>query len=517
MNTESTKKYTQPTFAYALGGIVAILGLVAVIGFAVLRIGSSQTTNPKTEAFDVSQSKLGIFIQGYNGEAERIVNAGPAVVKILIPNPNAFYREDGEYNKYVTLAKYYKAKYPNGKVLIRFYFDENGMRDFVPANDSADDDADEVFELYKPILTKMRDKGDLKYFDYIAGPTNETERTPYWSVGSAEVQNANVSWLSRFWETLLKKNAAAGIKTCVGNILTGDIPITQQSANTIKAVLVPAMNNSGSVFCYHGYSDEGFSKTVASQQEQSLAYRQFYQKLGTNTPKMIIGELGIAGGWKVGTPSQYEDWLTWYDSEIKKDSQIIGATIYEVGANGPDQIDGPVASWLTQYLLTNGGGATATPANSSTPIPSITATQTLTPSVTATPTPNGSFCTGDSQCSSGKVCAEQKCVLPSEQSILCVTDTSGSGACERRLGGGNSSSNCSTVGQNCTRTCQKNYDCLIVSLTCQSGRCVQNPTAVNTCWGNPNGLGGKCYDCNGDDTINILDFTCFRNRWLQKI
>lgn len=51
---------------------------------------------------------------------------------------------------------------------------------------------------------------------------------------------------------------------------------------------------------------------------------------------------------------------------------------------------------------------------------------------------------------------------------------------------------------------------------CQSGSCVA-PAEASRCWGNTDGVGGKCYDCNGDHVINILDFSCFANRWQQNI
>src|SRR4029078_1290832 len=121
-----------------------------------------------------------------------------------------------------------------------------------------------------------------------------------------------------------------------------------QRANILKSVLIPEMNSSGSVFCYHAYSDTGFNKDDHTQEEQPLQYRPFYRALGTTSPKMIIGELGIANGWKnAGSASQYEDWLKWYDSEIKKDSQIIGATIYQIGGGGGDEIGGEIATWLS--------------------------------------------------------------------------------------------------------------------------------------------------------------------------
>ncbi len=42
-------------------------------------------------------------------------------------------------------------------------------------------------------------------------------------------------------------------------------------------------------------------------------------------------------------------------------------------------------------------------------------------------------------------------------------------------------------------------------------------TQIDRCWGSSDGLGGRCYDCDGNGEINILDFTCFRNNWQKTI
>lgn len=594
--------YSKPTWAFALAGIVATLALFAVIGFVVFRVKSPVTTNPTTQAAGVSGSKLGIFVQGINGDATKILNAGPGVVKILVP-PNDFYRDESVYNTYMTFVKNYKTKYPTGKVLVRFYFDEMGQTDLTPSI-GADDAAEIVFEQYEPILKKMRDKGDMKYFDYIAGPTNETERVPFWSKSDDDMY-----WLARFWDTLTKLNSYAGIKTCAGNILTGDIPLSDEAIKTLKAGLVPTLNSTGGVFCYHGYSDEGFTKTYESQKEQSLAFRTFYQKLGSGAPKMIIGELGIAGGWKVGTPAQYQDWLTWYDSEIKKDAQIIGATIYEVGVGGADQIDGPVATWLVGYLGGQGGAPTPVPsggsnnqsnqacfdncfknikpgngsycrtycANNNTPNTTGDGACVNTCANTAEHFGNYSYCTsccGGSSCkyangnggggaitvtvknadgtnvTSGTVrmfgttacrscnsaCKDPVCNPGREKPVTNGTaswaDSTGFATYKFGLVGTNWSCGAGAGQSSCTivigggNSCSADVPCP-TGQACVAGQCSNNNGGgdgnatvsgqVNACWGNPTGLGGKCYDCNGDGTINILDFTCFAKHWLENI
>ncbi len=585
----TSDKYARPTWAFIFAGVVAVLGLAAVVGLSVARIQNPESTTPETQAAGTSTSKLGIFVQGNNDEAKKIVNAGPVLVKIVVPDPNAFLRDEGAYGEIITLAKNYKAKYPTGVVLIRFNMNEMGQTKLTDSM-GADDAAEIVFNDYEQILKKLRDRGDMKYFDYIAGPTNETERVPFWSKSDSDMY-----WLARFWDTLTKLNSYAGMKTCVGNILTGDLPMSSESIKTLKAGLIPTMNSTKSVFCYHGYSDAGFTKTYESQKEQSLAFRDFYSKLGSGAPKMIIGELGIAGGWKVGTPTQYEDWLTWYDSEIKKDSQIIGAAIYEVGSSGADQIDGPVASWLVSYLQgQEGTSSTSTTGSSST---STGLDQACFDNCFKNIKPgNGSYCrtacqTGGSS-NSSTTGSEANSSVPNVCKDVCVgspehkgnfsycTTCCGNGSCSQyntgsgsgfgvtvnvkyedgtnatsgtvRMGG---TSVCTACNSSCKdpvcnpqrekaidngvatwvgSTKGATYGFFLVgqsNLKCEAssgGSCTitipgNNPgdasgsAQVNACWGNADGLGGRCYDCNGDNTINILDFACFASHWLEEV
>lgn len=98
-------------------------------------------------------------------------------------------------------------------------------------------------------------------------------------------------------------------------------------------------------------------------------------------------------------------------------------------------------------------------------------------------------CTVDSDCGSGKVCAESACVNPNLSRLGCSNST-----CVRKNGAGNNTENCTSVGASCTSTVDE----------------------ATTCQGN-SGSNGKCYDCNGDGVVNILDFSCFRKRWLEKI
>lgn len=88
----------------------------------------------------------------------------------------------------------------------------------------------------------------------------------------------------------------------------------------------------------------------------------------------------------------------------------------------------------------------------------------------------------------------------------CKVDTNSSNDCTIVVGGGS----CKNEPKGCT----KDSDCS-AGQTCDNGTC-KAKGEVEACWGN-GGSNGRCYDCNGDGEVNILDFSCFRNRWLENI
>ena len=66
--------------------------------------------------------------------------------------------------------------------------------------------------------------------------------------------------------------------------------------------------------------------------------------------------------------------------------------------------------------------------------------------------------------------------------------------CAKVAGSGGNQNGCTAAGQSCSL----------------------GPSEVDTCWGNGGG-NGRCYDCNADSVVNILDFACFAKRWLNRI
>lgn len=51
---------------------------------------------------------------------------------------------------------------------------------------------------------------------------------------------------------------------------------------------------------------------------------------------------------------------------------------------------------------------------------------------------------------------------------------------------------------------------------CTTARASCGANEVNACWDNK-GANGKCYDCDGNGVINVLDFSCFQKHWLKNV
>lgn len=71
-------------------------------------------------------------------------------------------------------------------------------------------------------------------------------------------------------------------------------------------------------------------------------------------------------------------------------------------------------------------------------------------------------------------------------------------SCKKVAGAGENKDGCTAVGAECATIPSR-----------PKGQ-------VDACWGNA-GSDGKCYDCNGDGEINILDFSCFAKHWLNNV
>ncbi|MCL4390190.1 MAG: hypothetical protein M1484_02070 [Patescibacteria group bacterium] len=134
-------------------------------------------------------------------------------------------------------------------------------------------------------------------------------------------------------------------------------------------------------------------------------------------------------------------------------------------------------------------------------------------------------------CTSNQTCTNGSCQITTTVTHL---ECGNNATCVAVAGVGNNLNGCTTAGQSCTTTqscssgqtlcgsscvnlqtdtnnCGSCSNVCSSSQTCVSGSCT-NSSQVSSCWGG-GGTNGKCYDCNGDGVVNILDFSCFRAKY----
>lgn len=122
----------------------------------------------------------------------------------------------------------------------------------------------------------------------------------------------------------------------------------------------------------------------------------------------------------------------------------------------------------------------------------------------------GICCASAADCAAGQTCDVTKTPNSCVNTATCNSTTCPSGCCSGTLCvaySNQTASSCGTGGVACSAC--------TAGQSCTSGVCTTTSEA-NSCWGN-SGTDGKCYDCNGDGVINVLDFSCFRNSYGQTV
>lgn len=301
----------------------------------------------------LSNCKLGIHLIGrYTEGAKKIILSGPRVIKVLDPQANSDMRK---------AIREYKASYPKGIVVMRVW--ERTPTVHYSLKDDPVTSADDFWrKVLEPAVNALTPE-ERRMIDYLEGP-NEGETTPTWeSVESAR-------WFGRFWERLARNISKAGFRPCIGSIAVGNPPGTlEEIYDKLEAFLsaLKAVKRYKGAWSYHAYSLE-YSTDPEVEKWYSLRYRLFYNFLKAKHPDladlpMILSEGGIdkAGnpqtdGWQArGDKGKYEEWLKWFDREIRKDKYILGVTLFQIGdPQGWASFDlEPIADWLAEYLQDN--------------------------------------------------------------------------------------------------------------------------------------------------------------------
>lgn len=307
-------------------------------------------------ASPLSGSKIGIHLIGrYTPGAREIISAGPRVIKVLDPQASSDMRK---------AMRDYKASYPRGIVVVRVW--ERTPNVHYSLEDDPVKSADDFWQrVLEPAINALSPQ-ERKLVDYLEGP-NEGETCPTWD----SVETAR--WFGRFWERLAELIARAGFRPCVGSIAVGNPPGKLEEIRAKLEAFLPALRavkRYRGAWSYHAYSLE-YSTNPEVEKWYSLRYRLFYDFLKEKHPDladvpMILTEGGIdkAGnpqtdGWRArGSEEKFENWLKWFDGELKKDKYMIGVTLFQIGnPEGWWSFDlEPIADWLKNYLQNNKGG-----------------------------------------------------------------------------------------------------------------------------------------------------------------
>lgn len=292
------------------------------------------------------KSKLGIFIlSGLSPGAKKILAAQPSVVKVMDP-----YKTPG----LLAAIHQYKQDYPDGITILRFA----DQKHVYTLEDDPNKAAEELFAtVIRPGIDALGSNKDD--YDLIETP-NESNQTPGWeTVDSAR-------WLGKFWGELTRLNYLKGFHTCIGSIAVGNPGGSPQEIEDKLAAFLPAVqtaNRNGGALCYHAYTIQ-YTTDVSAEQWFSLRYRSLHDSLVKLDPALksfpiVLSEGGVdlegapaTAGWqKRGTTKQYEDWLTWFSSEIEKDSYVQGVTLFQIGDSYWSSFDlEPMADWLTSQI-----------------------------------------------------------------------------------------------------------------------------------------------------------------------
>ena len=290
-------------------------------------------------------SKIGIhMINRYTGGAKKIVAANCPVIKILDTGPDM-----------LAALKDFKTRHPGGLTVLRIYTPTQYDSDSDPRSCARD-----YWEKWlHPNLKSLTDQ-QKKWIDYLEGP-NECDNTPCW--GSVD----EAKWFCEFWLELAGMMSKNGFRPCVGSIPVGNPPGSPEEIEAKIKAFIPALRLAKKLdgaWSYHAYTLK-YTKDSGVEDWYSLRYRRFYKLFERLAPDLaalplLLTEGGVDSdgsrpdkpGWKRESAEKFQEWLKWFDSEIKRDPYVKGVTLFEIGH--PENWNSfdleSIADWLAGYL-----------------------------------------------------------------------------------------------------------------------------------------------------------------------
>ena len=299
---------------------------------------------PASAAPGKFKSRIGVHLIGrYSAGTRKMVQARLPVLKIL-----------DLHGPLLEAARDYKKANPDGVVVLRCYN---------PVHWGLGDDPEQKGQEYwdNIIWKKLGSlaEADRKLIDYVEA-TNECDNCPTW--GSPE----DTQWFTKFSVKFAEACGKAGFKPCLASIPVGNPGGNRQEIQAKILEYAPALRAAKKVkgaWSYHSYTCE-YTTDPKVEAFYSLRYRIFYEAFkgpykDLAEMPLIMTEGGVdrsgnkdTDGWQArGDAEKFQNWLKWYDGEIKKDKYVIGVTLFECGDPGGWKTFDvePMADWLADY------------------------------------------------------------------------------------------------------------------------------------------------------------------------
>lgn len=315
------------------------------LGVLVFFIAGFHSGSVAAQPGPASDSKISIHLIGnYTQGARSIVQARPRVLKIL-----------DTHSSMLQAAREYKQLVPDGIVVLRIYTPV-----YYPVTDNPVTAANHYWNHWLKPRVDSLSASDRALIDYLEGP-NEGDNTPTWAT------LVDTEWYNTFWMTLAPLMANAGFKPNAYSISVGNPPGSPQEIYQRLDRIAPSLKlikSLGGSWGYHSYTIQ-YTTDPGVEFWYSLRYRMYYNYFAQHHPELvdlpiILTEGGVDGqvspqgaGWKGGgDAAKFINWLQWFDTEMRKDPQVLGLTIFQSGDFGmwlSFEVE-PIAGWIAQHL-----------------------------------------------------------------------------------------------------------------------------------------------------------------------
>jgi hypothetical protein len=284
-------------------------------------------------------SKLGPHVNGWNADAQRIALACPPLVKFL-----------GAGSVPIAAIGQLRAACPATRVVLRMYTADRYAGD-------PDADATQFWQTaFAPV--RALPVPQRAWIDYLEGP-NEQDSTPTWPTVPGYVPGYFNAFLLRF----VALASSAGFKPVVGSISVsnpgGDLDT--EAVPALREILpaIQAAAAAGGGWSYHAYTNTGVPGDP-SEPYLALRYRIYLDRIPElrGIPLLLTeGGFDLGGnpdtdGWREHlSPAAYLGWLAWFDAEVNRDSDVVGVTLFSVGAGWPSFDLGHVVDALRDEIV----------------------------------------------------------------------------------------------------------------------------------------------------------------------